>query len=355
MKQLISALGGIPEFGNLLAAIDGGRCPAVFSGLSAVHRAHFAAGIRQETGRSVAVVCADEGEAEKMARDLGALLGLQVPVLTAREFTFHNAAVVSRQWEHRRLSILRALTAGECPVLVCTAEALLQRTMPPVLLAQASHSLAVGESYDLAGLAQDLAAAGYARTQQVEGVGQFALRGGILDFFSPAHPRPVRAEFFGDEIDSMGLFDPGTQRRVENLSRAEILPAAEVLPQFAPGGYGGLLEAMDALAARAGKRKGVPDSLGATLAEDRERLAAGGGFPAVDRYIALIYPHLATAADYLPEDGVVLLSESARVIQRAESYLWQLGEDAKSLMESGLLAGELAQFACSAEQLWDTL
>jgi hypothetical protein len=81
--------------------------------LSAVHRAHFAAGIRQELNRPVVVVCADEGEAERMARDLAALSGEAVRTLSAREFTFHNAAVVSRQYEHRRLSTLRALAAGE--------------------------------------------------------------------------------------------------------------------------------------------------------------------------------------------------------------------------------------------------
>ena len=77
--------------------MDGGGCPAAFTGLSAVHRAHFAAGLRQELGRPVVVVCADEGEAERMARDLAALSGEQVRTLSAREFTFHNAAVVSRQ------------------------------------------------------------------------------------------------------------------------------------------------------------------------------------------------------------------------------------------------------------------
>ena len=118
MKPLLSALNDIPEYRSLLAAIDNGACPAAFSGLSAVHRAHFAAGIRQELNRPVVVVCADEGEAERMARDLAALSGEAVRTLSAREFTFHNAAVVSRQYEHRRLSTLRALAAGECPLLV---------------------------------------------------------------------------------------------------------------------------------------------------------------------------------------------------------------------------------------------
>ena len=233
-------------------------------------------------------------------------------------------------------------------------ESILQRTIPKTLLTQAAQVVRMGERHDLGELAGTLAAAGYTRCEQVEGVGQFALRGGILDFFSPAHPKPVRVEFFGDEIDAMGLFDPDTQRRIENLGAAEILPAAEVLPQFAPGGYGGLLEGLDRLISQAKRRKGS-ETLVQTLEEDRERLSASTAFPAMDRYIALIYPVMATAADYFPEDAVVVLSESPRVAERGKSYLWQLGEDAKALMERGELAGELADFARTFEELTEVL
>ena len=354
MKQLLSALRDIPEYRALTAAVDNGGCPVAFSGLSAVHRAHFAAGLHQELGRPVVVVCADEGEAQRMEQDLAALAGEKVTMLSAREFTFHNAAVVSRQYEHRRLSVLRALAAGECPLLVCTVEAILQRTIPKTLLTQAAQVLRMGERHDLNEVADTLAAAGYTRCQQVEGVGQFALRGGILDFFSPAHQKPVRVEFFGDEIDAMGLFDPDTQRRIENISQAELLPAAEVLPQFAPGGFGGLLELLDGLISRVRKRKGS-DKLLTTLEEDREKLAQGLGFPAMDRYLELIYPQMATAADYFPEDAIVVLSESPRVAERGKNYLWQLEEDAKTLLERGELAGELARLARTPEELWEVL
>ena len=351
MKLLTQILSGVPEFPRLLAALDSGGCPAAVSGLSAVHRAHFAAGIWEQTGRPVVLLCADETEADRLAEDLTAFTGQAVRRLSARDFTFHNAAVVSRQWEHRRLSALRALAAGESPLTVCTVESLLQRTLPRTLLTQCAQMLRVGESHDLPELAERLSAAGYTRCEQVEGVGQFALRGGILDVFSPAFDRPVRAEFFGDEIDSMGLFDVSSQRRTVNLREAEILPASEVLPQFAPGGFPGLLEALDGLIARVEKSKPSHPALLATLNEDRERFQAGVAFPAVDRYLALIYPQMATAADYLPEDAVVLFCESPRVAERAKHYLWRLEEDVKTLLEGGQISGELAVYARTMEEL----
>ena len=122
MKLLTQILSGVPEFPRLLAALDSGGWPAAVSGLSAVHRAHFAAGIWQQTGRPVVLLCADETEADRLAEDLTAFTGQAVRRLSARDFTFHNAAVVSRQWEHRRLALLDPMARGELPYVVATVE-----------------------------------------------------------------------------------------------------------------------------------------------------------------------------------------------------------------------------------------
>ena len=236
MELLRSVLKNLPEFQELTAALEGGKSPAAVSGLAAVHRAHFAAALGQETGRPVVVVCADEGEAGRMARDLSYLTGGEVPVLASRSFVFHSIATVSRQWEHRRLALLWKLRSGELPCLVATVEALQQRTLPPEVLDSACTVLEPGQQADLNQLTEALTAAGYVRCDQVEGAGQFALRGGILDVYSPGMAAPVRAEFWGDELDTMGSFDPSTQRRTENVDRAVLLPAAETLPQLAHGG-----------------------------------------------------------------------------------------------------------------------
>ena len=349
MEILRSVLRELPEFQQLLAALDSGQSPAAVSGLAAVHRAHFAACLGQESGRPVVVVCADEGEAERMARDLSFLTGGEVPVLAARSFLFHNIATVSRQWEHRRLRLLYRLTRGEVPCLVATVEALLQRTLPPEALERACAALAVGQTADLEELTAHLTEAGYVRCEQVEGPGQFALRGGILDVYSPAMEAPVRAEFFGDEVDALGIFDPVTQRRTANVEQAVLLPAAETLPHLAPGGLAGLLKQLDQRSAAA-VRDGL-EELAATLRQDREALEEGRSFPAADRYLPLIYPELATAADYLPYDACVLFSESSRVGERAKTWQWQLEEDVKTLLERGELDGACGALSRSYDQL----
>ena len=312
MKLLTALLDQVPEFTRLLSCIDSGGCPAAVSGLSLVHRAHFAAGVFASTGRTTVLLCADEGEADRLSADLTAFTGQQPLLLFAREFLFHPGAVASRQWEQRRLAVMRALLDEKEPQLVvATPFGLMQRTMPPDRFDRLKRIISVSGTYDLNELAEHLTAAGYTRCQQVEGVGQFALRGGILDFFSPAHEAPVRLELWGDEVDTLGLFDIDTQRRVRTLDEALILPAGEVLP---------------------------------ALGEDKDLL---GG----DLDLPRIYPELASAVDYLPPDAVVLFSESARVSERAKNDQWQLEEDVKSLIEAEKLPGKNAVFSRSWEEL----
>ena len=349
MKLLTAACTRLPDVEQLLAALEGGRSPAALTGVAAVHRAHIAAAIGLRTGRPIVVVCADEGEGERLAKDLAAFTEGQVPLLTPRTFTFHNAATVSHQWEHRRLALMHRLHRGEVPVLVATVEALLQRTLPPQVLQDCTLELKVGESRDLNELTETLSAAGYTRCDQVEGVGQFALRGGILDVYAPGMDQPVRVEFFGDEVDAMGSFDLTTQRRTENVDSALLLPAAEALPRMAPDGLAGLGKKLQKLAAKA--TSAGNKELAATLEQDREALEEGRTFPAVDRYFPLIYPKLATAADYLPGDACVVYTECVRLADRAKTWQWQMEEDVKTLLERGELDGSCTEFGRTFQQL----
>lgn len=152
-----------------------------------------------------------------------------------------------------------------------------------------------GAQLELDELISRLVHAGYSRCSLVEGAGQFSVRGGIVDIFSPAEERPVRLEFFGDEIDTMGYFDPVTQRRVENADELVILPVAETLPALHPGGIEGLARELDGLLARQRRRKTPNEALMRTLQADADALRGGLAFSAADRYQALIYPEIGRA------------------------------------------------------------
>ena len=356
MHSLLNTLQRVPEFQDLLLRIDAGRCPVAASGLAPVHRAFLCAGIAVESQRPAVILCADDVDAARITRDLAALTDQPVLQLPSREFTFHDAATVSHQWEHRRIAVLRAMAAGRAPLVVATVEGFLQRTLPPETLTRACFSLEMGQSYDLNALCDRLVTAGYVRCEQVEGPGQFAVRGGILDFFSPSSEKPVRCEFWGDELDSMGVFDPATQRREENIRTVEISPTAETLPHLAPGGLLGLAgdidrRKADVTAAHKKRKLTAYAALCQTLERDARTLSELGTLGAADRYLDLIYPQFACAADYLAPDAILLVCDSPRVAEAAKNYRWRQDEDVTALLENGLLWGESAQFSADLTQL----
>jgi len=266
-------------------------------------------------------------------------------------------------------------------VVVCTLAGLVQRCIPPAALAELSFTLKAGQAVAPEDVECRLLRCGYVRREQVEAPGQYARRGGILDLFTPALDAPVRMEFWGDEIDSMGVFDTETQRRTENLDRCRVLPAAETIPALAPGGEEGLARALEAEAARAersGRRRGgaetrnagdgVPcgdDSgvsagaashaarpaldaarsrLAETLRADAQRLLETGALPAADRYMGLIYPDFACALDYVPDDAPIFLDQPVKCARQAEDQTKLLAEDLKSLIGAGQLLGKTADF-----------
>ena len=352
MKHLLEKLMTIPEAGELLRRVEDGGCPAAVTGLQPVQRACLGAAAARAAGRPAVFVCGDEGEARQLAGDLEALLGEAPVTLLSREWRLRPGAVSSRDWERGRLAALYAMAQGAPGAVVAAADALMARTLPPRLLRELSVTLRAGDRQDLPELADRLLSAGYVRCQQVEGVGQFALRGGILDVFSPLMDQPVRCEFFDDEIDSMGAFDPGTQRRTANLDSALILPAAEVLPRQAKGGLEGLGEKLLALAGKL-EKKGSPAA--AHLREDGERLKNGSVPEGMDRYLTAVYPKAAAGVHYLPQDALVFLCEAGRVDERVKGALLQNRQDLETLMEAGILAGDYAKLLLSAEELYAAL
>ena len=214
------------EVTPVLRAMDAGQCPVLASGLGAAARAHFAAALRIQTGQPLCVVCPDDTAADTMQRDLISLLREPVLLLQSREFAFYSADSVSHGAGQQRLAALDALAREAAPVTVCTVASLSQRAIAPHALRAAAFDLNDGQEIALEAVEKALLACGYVHRLQVDAPGQYSRRGGILDFFSPALAQPVRVEFWGDQIDSMGIFDPATQRRIENLASARILPAA---------------------------------------------------------------------------------------------------------------------------------
>jgi len=348
MEQLLTLLNTIPEYSQLLTALSRDESAAV-TGIGQINRSHLIAGLYQQTQRPIVVLCHDDMAAKRLQEELKAFLGKTAPILPNRELTLYDASVVSRTWEQKRLRQLFDLAQGRTKLQIFTWEALSQRTMPRNVLMQAAFHLETGKEYPIDWLLTQLTASGYSRCGMVEGPGQFAVRGGIVDIFSPAADRPVRAEFFGDELDTMGYFDPDTQRRTDNIEELTVLPVGETQPRLHPNGIDGLCEDLSHLISRQKRRKNVNESLIATLEKDLSKYENGLQNPASDRYMALIYPEMATAMDYIPKDALLILCDQSNLRRSARSRCDEVGMQLDSLLQGGLLAGELCDYVSQWE------
>ncbi len=212
---------------------------------------------------------------------------------------------------------------------VASVSAVMRRLPPPDDILTNSIELVVGGEYDLKALTERLVFLGYRRENMVEGPGQFARRGGILDIFPASTKEPIRAEFFGDNIDGIRLFDVFTQRRTSEIERAVIIPCAEIL--------------IDEGRKENGLAK-IRKRCGAEMEEKvRDAIDVFGGFEGIENLLPFFAPESSTILDYYPKPPLIIIVDNASVISTANAKMDEtrrLAESARGSFPS-VDAGEL--------------
>ncbi len=371
MSLLTSPIRSDPEYGQLLAAarrnFKDKPLPLLANGLCEGAAEAFIVSLIEDLciqkekspHRTALIICPEEKDCMRLKQSLGRF-GLRAAFYTARDLSFYGAGVVaSHEYEHERLKVLSGLITGGFDAVITTPDAALGYTIPPDRLAAASVHLEYGVPLDPTALSRSLVAAGYARVDMVEGPGQFAMRGGIIDVCAPygtfvddeGEPaegsHPLRVELFGDEIDRMGLFDPETQRMTRAIDECDLLPARELLTD-AEGLS--LLESV-ILAQRktaAGRRtdasRVLDEELAALAAARRAPNPTGAELTFLDKYMKVLYPSCACLLDYFPERTLFLVRANSAVNDRLRAGEWQMNETIKSLLEGGTIAGKYAEY-----------
>lgn len=170
-------------------------------------------------------------EKAKQAYDEYRFLDDNVYYYPARDLLFYHADIKGKYLLGQRMEVVRALIEAEKDkelTVITTADVLLDGLLPLEELAGSQIHLKSGDTLDFTELQRKLAEMGYVREIEVEGPGQFAVRGGIMDIYPLTEEVPVRIELWGDEIDSLRTFDVESQRSIENLDEIIIYPATEL-------------------------------------------------------------------------------------------------------------------------------
>ena len=339
MNFLKAGMYKLPEYMQLRQAVESNALPAVATGLSGIHKATIINALVQDTNKTALLLASDEAEAQRICQDLTSM-GLRSFIYPTRDFTFRNVESASREYEHQRIQVLSRILKHDCDIVIACMDAALQYTIPPNELEGRMIELKKGQTVSLEQVVQSLVRCGYVRAEQIDGTGQFAVRGGILDFFTPDAPYPVRIEFWGDEIDTMGLFDLESQRRTETVHSVILTPSVEVLVDHPS-------ELADKIEKHASSLRGkTAPKAKEILQMECDQLRNGRHFHCADKYITMLYDRTATLMDYFSvEDTLVFVSEFHKGKERIRTTQWQWAEDVKEYLEEGVLCRGLDTYS----------
>lgn len=341
MKFLLNAFEQLPQAKCLTQKLENYTFPLAISGLSDIHKAHFIYSLSFKTKLPSLILVSNDSEAQKMLDCLTAM-GLNAGVYPSKDFSFFDINGQSIEYEHRRLKILTKLLNKDVDVVISGIDASLQLTVPKDTLKKLTFSLQVSEEIPIEKVVNKLILCGYEKSEQVDGAGQFAIRGGILDIFPVDSKFPYRIEFWGDEIDSISNFDPLTQRRTQNIDKISIGPAREVIindPEKLNIKIENLISKLSA------KNQKINEKIISRLKSENELLLSTGNLPMADKFINFIYSSKATLFDYFNDKSLIFISEISKILDRLKGISWQFNEDFKIYLEDGVLCKELGEFS----------
>ena len=226
-EGLFSAYEKREEWKTLLSRVTEPGCTAL-SEIAEGERPFLAAALARRTGRPVVILCPTELAAQRYAQDVYRLTGRECAVLPPRDLQFSRAAS-SRESTWQRLRVLDQLARRDVTMLCLSLESLLDKCVSPERFRKGCVELSEGLALPPEELMELLLQNGYERVAMVEGCGQCAMRGSILDVFPPNEPHALRIEYFDIEIDSIRRFDCISQRSIERVKSVRLAPATECL------------------------------------------------------------------------------------------------------------------------------
>lgn len=355
--KMQSVLMSQSDIKDICDTLKRGYYPLAVSGLSSIHKAQLALIIStlSEERAPLLIITDDEAGAKRICDDINEMYAVSrnenetaAYIYPAKDITLARVESVSKEYEYQRLCVLARLIDGSCKIVCASAEAVMQRTIPPDVLADRTIKLSSDTSVQLPDLISRLIAAGYTRCDKVESPSQFSVRGSIADIFPVQEKMPVRMELWDDEIDSFAYFDPETQRRTEQIDELIIPPAGEVLFNSADA----LVQKINALSA--GVRGKRTELVRSNLAKDADNVSNGVSLANIDKYLPLAYDKPALIFDYLKPDSPVLFCEFHSCCEKAKAIQSQFNEDVKILLEEGELCRGLDGYIAEFESISET-
>jgi transcription-repair coupling factor (superfamily II helicase) len=290
------------------------------NGLYGSERAYFVSRLYREQQTPIIVILSSSKAAEIFLEDLRFFLKplsenlLYFPsynILPYKNISYHGETTA-----HRIRTLYKMIENQEPAIVVTTVDAMLQKLIPKQEISDYAELIMEGEEIDRDQLVEKLISGGYVASAIVEEPGDFSVRGGILDVFSPLYPDPLRLEFFGDCVDSLRFFSAVSQRSQKRLPEAIILPAREIILKKER-----TAEIINRIRQQAAALD-VPVSRVRSLVD---RIKNEGGFHGIESLIPMIYPKLGTFFDYVSDHALFMLVEP-KELENSAKELYEKSE-----------------------------
>lgn len=333
------------EVSRLKEAIKGRKLPVRVTGCVDSQKCHIMAAASQNFKFRL-IVTHNDLKAKEICKDYQ-LFDKSVMYYPAKDVIFYSADIRGNALVRERMKILKKLVMKEEVTVVTSIDGGMDKLMQLSELESRIIKVKETDALNLTELEQELVFLGYSRQGQVEAAGEFAVRGGIIDIFPLTEEVPYRIELWGDEVDSIRVFDVTNQRSMERVEQALIFPAAELIPdndRLAAG-----MRKIDKSASklienfRAEFKTEEADRLRKTIAEFKEDVECLKCCVALDSYIEFFYQNTVSFFDYFDnENSIVFLDEPLRIVEKGHAVMTEFSESMSGRLEKGYILPEQA-------------
>ncbi len=341
----------LAEFSDMKRALDQGKGPVQICGVTDSQKVHTAYELSRDKAWRL-VVTYDDTRAREIYDDL-CYFEKNTWLYPARDLLFYNSDIHGNLLTRQRMQVFRHLLEDEGGVVVTTVDGLMDHLLPLDELKSRCLFIEAGNILDMDRIKEELRDMGYERTGQVDGMGQFSVRGGILDVFPLTEELPVRIELWGDEVDSIRSFDPESQRSVAQMEAVLLYPAAELAVSKERITDGIVKIEKDAKKQeklfREQQKAEEAHRIHQIVKELCEGLREGVEVSGLDGYIRYFCDKTVSFLDYMKEKkAAVILDEPQRLKEKSETVEAEFRESMEHRLEKGYLLPGQADLLFSA-------
>ena len=305
----------LAEYTDMKQDLDQGKGPVQISGVTDSQKVHVMHELSKDNPWRL-VVTYDDTRAKEIFDDFS-YFEPNTWLYPARDLLFYSSDIHGNLLTRQRMQVFKHLLEDEGGVVVTTVDGLMDHLLPLSMIKESCLNIMVGQTLDMEEIKHLLTGMGYERMGQVDGMGQFSVRGGLLDVFPLTEEVPVRIELWGDEVDSIRSFDAESQRSIQQMDEVTIYPAAELILTKEHIEEGILcLEADEKKQEKAFRDQKKPEEaqrIRRAVGELVESLKEGFDVQTLDAYIRYFCQDTVSFLDYMKEVGakVTLVSSGA--------------------------------------------